>query len=152
MITGRNRWRSTEPNLSRLRIEFSVSAPFDRALSRRWSGRLASYRRHRNDEHLEALFEEALRYSGLHLENDLSGSPYWSKAPLSRRIAVLLFLVDRGVVDRKVIRGIRVYEPTADAEAWVAAQPTLVPYAAPTFELIAALRDEANRRIHFTLP
>ncbi|MGE3819216.1 MAG: hypothetical protein AB7I30_07250 [Isosphaeraceae bacterium] len=55
-------------------------------------------------------------------------------------------------MDRKVIRGVRVYEPIADAEDWVAAQPTLVPYAAPTFELLAALRGEANRRTHSSRP
>ena len=75
-----------------------------RDLSRQWTDRLASYRRHRNDEHLEALVEEALRYTGLHLENELSSSPYWSHAPLSRRVAVLLFLVDRGIVNRESIR------------------------------------------------
>ena len=83
-----------------------------RDLSRQWVDRLAHYRAHRNDEHLEALVEEALRYTGLHLENELSGSPYWSKAPLARRVAVLLFLVDRGVVRRVTCQGRRVYEPT----------------------------------------
>ena len=129
-----------------------MPAPNDRAFSRRWTGRLASYRRHRNDEHLQALLEEALRFSGLHLENDLSASSFWSKAPLSRRVAVLLFLVDRGVVERKVLRGTRVYDPTPDAESWVASQPTLVPYSGPTLELLAALRNESNRRAHPTRP
>src|SRR4051794_23188334 len=62
-----------------LRNAFSVPASSVRDLSRQWVELLAHYRRHRNDEHLDALVEEALRYTGLHLENDLSGSPYWSK-------------------------------------------------------------------------
>jgi hypothetical protein len=123
-----------------------------RDLSRQWTDRLASYRRHRNDEHLEALVEEALRYTGLHLENDLAGSSYWARAPLARRVAVLLFLVDRGVVDRRVHRGRRVYEPIADAESWVAAQPALAPYVEPTLELIAALRRDASRRTRPSRP
>ncbi len=117
-----------------------------RDLSRQWTGRLAHYRRHRNDEHLDALVEEALRYGGLHLENDLSGSDYWSKAPLARRVAVLLYLVDRGIVERKARQGRVVYVPTDDAETWAAAQPTLAAYLAPTLELIASLRSDLARR------
>jgi hypothetical protein len=117
-----------------------------RDLSRQWVDRLAAYRRHRNDEHLEALVDEAVRYTGLHLENDLAGSDYWAKAPLARRVAVLLFLVDRGVVERRTRRGRRVFEPVASAEAWVSAQPALAPYLQPTLELIASLRRELIRR------
>jgi hypothetical protein len=117
-----------------------------RDLSRQWTDRLVSYRRHRNDEHLEALIEEASRYTGLHLENDLSASEFWAKSPLARRVAVLLFLVDRGVVERRALKGRRVYEPRDDAEIWVAAQPALAPYAKPTLELIAALRRDRCRR------
>ena len=118
-----------------------------RNLSLQWVGRLAPYRLHRNDEHREALIEEALRFAGLHLENDLSASQYWSKWPLARRVAVLLFLVDRGVVVRGVRQGQRVFAPVNDAETWVAAQPALAPYMAPTLELLAALRrDESTRR------
>lgn len=117
-----------------------------RDLSRQWSNTLAHYRQHGNDEHLEALLEEALRYNGLHLENELSGSPYWSKSPLARRVAVLLFLVDRGVVNRVSAQGRRVFEPTDEAEDWVSSQPSLIPYLTPTLELIAALRHEQARR------
>ncbi len=127
----------------------SVPASSIRNLSLQWVGRLAPYRLHRNDEHREALIEEALRYTGLHLENDLSGSDYWSKWPLARRVAVVLFLVDRGVVVRGVRKGRRVYEPVADAETWVCAQPALAPYVAPTLELLAALRREQAPRRHF---
>jgi hypothetical protein len=123
-----------------------VPASSVRDLSRQWTDRLASYRRHRNDEHLEALVEETLRYAGLHLENDLGASSYWSRAPLSRRVAVLLFLVDRGVVERLTLKGKRAFRPRPNAESWVAAQPTLAPYALPTLELIAALRREVARR------
>lgn len=115
-------------------------------LPRQWVDRLACYRRHRNDEHLEALVEEAARFAGLHLENDLSLSEYWSKAPLARRVAVLLYLVDQGVVERKTLDGRRVYEPTEGAETWVANQSALAPYLAPTLELIAALRHEQTRQ------
>ena len=135
-----------------LRIAFSVPALSVRDLSRQWTDRLAAYRRHRNDEHLEALVEEALRYTGMHLENDLTSSSYWARAPLSRRVAVLLFLVDRGVVDRQVHRGKRVYAPREKAEAWVASQPALAPYIEPTLELLAALRHERARRISITRP
>jgi hypothetical protein len=123
-----------------------VPAPSVRDLSRQWVDRLATYRRHRNDEHLDALVDEALRYTGLHLEDDLSRSDYWSKAPLGRRVAVLLFLVDRGVVVRTAIHGRRVFEPVEDAEAWVSGQEELTPYRLPTLELIAALRREQSRR------
>jgi hypothetical protein len=123
-----------------MRKTLSVPASSVRNLSRHWVGRLATYRHHRNDEHREALIGEALRYAGLHLENDLSGSAYWSKSPLARRVAVLLFLVDRGIVVRGVRQGRRVFEPVADAETWVSTQPAFAPYLVPTLELIAALR------------
>jgi hypothetical protein len=123
-----------------------VPASSVRKLSRQWVELLAHYRGHRNDEHREALIEEAQRYTGLHLENDLSGSAYWSKAPLARRVAVLLFLVDRGVVRRAVSHGRRSYEPIETAEEWVSSQPSLLPYLTPTLELLAALRHEQMRR------
>ena len=88
-----------------LRVVRSVPATSVRDLSRQWTDALACYRRHRNDEHLEALVEEAVRYAGMHLENDLASSSYWSKAPLARRVAVLLFLVDRRVVERRTHKG-----------------------------------------------
>ena len=117
-----------------------------RDLSRQWTGRLAHYRRHRNDEHLNALLEEAVRYSGLHLENDLSASDYWSKAPLVRRVAVLLYLVDRGIIVRGASQGRVVYLPTDGAESWVAAQMSLAAYLSPTLELIASIRSDLVRR------
>jgi hypothetical protein len=125
-----------------------VPASSVRDLSRQWVELLAHFRRHRNVEHLEALVEEALRYTGLHLENDLSDSPYWSRAPLARRVAVLLFLVDRGVVRRVSSHGRVVYRPVEHAEEWVSSQPSLIPYLTPTLELLAALRREQMRRSH----
>jgi len=118
-----------------------------RALARQWVGRLATYRSHRNDEHREALIEEAVKFSGFHLESDLTGSDYWEQAPLARRVAVLLFLVDRGAATRSAWKGRIVYEAAPDAETWAASQPALAPYLAPTLELIAALRNTQARRL-----
>jgi hypothetical protein len=117
-----------------------------RTLSRHWNGRLSSYRRHLNDEHREALIAEAIRYVGFRLESELADNAFWKDVPLMRRAAVLLYLVDRGAVDR-VARGGRIaYEPTPEAERWVCGQPSLTPYLEPTLALLAALRrDQAGR-------
>jgi hypothetical protein len=117
-------------------------------LPRYWVGTLAHYGLHRNDEHCVALFEEAVRYTGLHLENDLADSAYWSVMPLHQRAIVLLFLVDRGLVNRTVRRGRRVFDPLPHAESWVQSQSSLHPYLKPTLELLAALRHELFRRAH----
>jgi hypothetical protein len=125
-----------------------VSASFVSHMARYWTGRLAHYGDHRNDEHCMALFEEASRYCGLHLENELARSKYWSKAPLHQRAAVLLYLVDKGVVDRTTQRGRRVFEPLPHAESWVGAQSSLKPYTLQSLELLASLRLELQRRAH----
>lgn len=117
------------------------------ALARHWTGRLSHYRQHRNHEHREALIAEAMRYAGLRLELDLTHSPFWKEASLTRRAAVLLYLVDRGAVNRVCRQGRIAYEPTDQAEAWVLAQPTLAPYLQPTLDLIAALRLDHARRL-----
>lgn len=109
-------------------------------LSKQWSGQLASYRQHRNDEHREALVADATRYAGLHLENHLSRSPYWSKGPLGRRAALILFLVDRGMVRREVRDGRAVFIVRDDAAAWVSSQSAMASYLVPTLEMIHALR------------
>jgi hypothetical protein len=119
---------------------FALPAELIREISRHWMGRLSAYRLHGHDEHREALFLEAMRYCGLKLESDLSLSAYWREADLLRRAAVLLFLVDRGVVSRRLQEGRYVYEPLPHAEAWVASQPSLLAYRKPTFELLSALR------------
>lgn len=123
-----------------------VFASSVRDLSRLWTGSLSHYRHHRNDEHLEALIAEALRFTGLHLENDLSSSPYWSKAPLARRVALLLFLVDRGVVSRVKKSGKTSYLAHEDASAWAVGQPSMASYLVPTLEFIAALQSAGERR------
>ena len=125
-----------------------MSATLISQLPRFWVGSLAHYGLHRNDEHCAALFGEAVRYSGLHLENDLALSAYWSTMPLHQRAVVLLFLVDRGLVKRTVRSGRRVFEPLPHAESWVEQQPSLQPYHKPTIELLSALRRELTRRAH----
>ena len=130
------------------RVSKYVSASLVTHLARHWIGKLAHYGTHRNDEHCLALLEEAVRYAGMHLENDLSRSKYWSAMPLHQRAVVLLFLVDRGVVERGIRNGRRVYEPLPHAESWVESQSTLRPYLKETLELLAALRRELFRRAH----
>lgn len=125
-----------------------MSASFVNQLARDWTGRLAHYALHRNDEHRLALFGEAVRYAGLHLENDLARSGFWSELPLSERAAVLLFLVDRGVIERTTRRGRRIFEPLAHAETWVENQRSLQPYVKPILELLSAVRLELLRRTH----
>ena len=123
-----------------------MSASTVRELSRRWNGRLAHYRAHGNAEHLEALMAEAVRFCGMHLENDLVASSHWSTTPLARRAALLLFLVDRGVVHRVSRAGRVAFEAQADAVNWVLAQPSLIPYLVPTLEFLSALQAEQSRR------
>jgi hypothetical protein len=122
-----------------------VFAPSVRELSYLWTGSLSHFRRHRNDEHLEALLAEALRFTGLHLENVLSASPYWSKAPLARRVALLLYLVDRGVVSRVSKQGRTIYIARKDASAWAIGQHSMASYLVPTLEFLAALQSVQDR-------
>jgi hypothetical protein len=129
-----------------------VSLPLSRLLVRGWTGRLAHYRRHRNDEHVAALVHEAIRYIGFHLEDDLRRSAYWAEIPLWQSAAVLLFLVDRGVVVRSARNGRRVFEPLADAESWVDGQPPLRHFRTAFVELLSALRHELGRRAGSTRP
>jgi len=123
-----------------------LSASFIREFSQLWTGSLAHYQTHRNDEHLNALYEDTLRYVGLHLENDLCRSEYWSRVSLRRRLAVLLFLVDRGVVERSIRNGRNVYTPLPHAEEWVSRQSAMRPFLKPTLELVATLRHDHARR------
>jgi hypothetical protein len=125
---------------------FALSSQTVRRFSRHWTGFLAHYRHHRNDEHREALVADALRFSGFRLEYDLGLSSYWSEAPLTRRVAVLLYLVDRGAVSRVCRNGRTHFEALQGAEAWVATEPALQPYLDATLELIAALRADQTRR------
>lgn len=114
-------------------------------LSRQWVARLSHFRAHQNDEHRESLVDEACRFVGIQLENELSSSPFWATSSLMRRVAVLLYLVDRGVVRRTHARGRTAYQPTPDAELWVQMQPNLAPYLVQTLEFIAALSRLNNR-------
>jgi hypothetical protein len=123
----------------------ALSPQIIRILSRLWTGRLSTYRLHRHDEHREAMITEAMRYAGLRLETDLGTSPYWGERPLIRRAGVLLFLVDRGAVNRSVRNGRIVYEVSDGAEFWASCQASLKPYLRPTLEFIAALRREQDR-------
>jgi hypothetical protein len=115
-------------------------------LARHWTGRLATYRLHRNDEHREALISEALRFAGIRLEADLSESPYWASAPLARRVAVLLYLLDRGAIVRSVRNGRATYQVAQEAEKWARTQAPLAPYLNATLELLAAVRRDEDRR------
>ncbi len=121
-----------------------MSASSVREFARQWTGQLARYRNHQNTEHVEALIAEAARYTGLHLENHLADSPYWSKVPLARRASLLLFLVDRGVVARGFEKGRAVYRVQDHAVSWATGEASLAPYLVPTLEFIAAL--QAHRR------
>jgi hypothetical protein len=125
---------------------FALPSHTVRRFSRHWTGLLAHYRQHRNDEHREALVADALRFAGFRLEHDLGTSAYWSEAPLARRVAVLLYLVDRGAVARASRNGRTLFEALQGAEAWVATEPPLQPYLDATLELIAALRADQARR------
>ncbi|MBX6311331.1 MAG: hypothetical protein IRY99_00175 [Isosphaeraceae bacterium] len=87
-----------------------------------------------------------MRFVGLNLEDALSASSYWSQAPLARRVAVLLYLVDRGAVVRVAHKGRIVFEATPEAETWASSQPALAPYLTPTLEMLAALRQEQAGR------
>ena len=86
---------------------------------------------------------------GLHLENDLCRSEYWSRVPLERKAAILLFLVDKGVVARSVRHGRRVFEPLAHAESWVGEPASPASTFPAVIELFAALRHELSRRVAF---
>lgn len=122
-----------------------LSAPSPRELTTHWNGRLAHFNSHRNDEHLNALCEETLRFVGMQLENDLCRSEYWSRVPLHRRLAVLLYLVDRGVVEMTARRGRHRFAVAPHADEWLARTSTIRPFAKATLELIAAIRHHDAR-------
>ncbi|WP_165219031.1 hypothetical protein [Aquisphaera insulae] len=113
-----------------------------------WTGRLSHYRQHRNDEHLAALFEETVLYVGLHLEGDLCKSDLWGEVRLDHTAAILLFLVDKGVVERSIRHGRRVFEALPHAESWISQQPALRRFQKELLELVSAVRHELTRRSH----
>jgi hypothetical protein len=62
-------------------------------------------------------------------------------------VALLLYLVDRGVVSRVAKpQGRAVYEARNDASAWAVGQPSMASYLVPTLEFIAALQSDQDRR------
>jgi len=122
-----------------------VSISIGHKLSETWTGRLSHYRSHRNDEHVSALLEETTWYVGLHLENDLSRSRFWSGVRLWHTATVLLFLVDRGIVEREIRHGRRVFEPLPHAESWVSSQPRMRNFRKPMLELLSSLRHDLSR-------
>ncbi len=129
-----------------------MTQPLSCKLRDTWNDRLAHYRNHRNDEHLSALFEEATRYVGLNLENDLCQSSHWSGVSLRHAAAILLFLVDKGIVARSTRYGRRIFEPLPHAESWLSGQTPLRRYMEPLVELISALRHDLNRRAYSRQP
>ncbi len=125
-----------------------MTQPLSCKLRDTWNGRLAHYRKHHNDEHLAALFEETTRYVGLYLENDLCRSMQWSGVTLRHAAAILLFLVDKGIVNRTTRYGRRIFEPLPHAESWLSDQTQLRHYVEPLIELISALRHDLSRRAY----
>jgi hypothetical protein len=119
---------------------FALPARTVHNLTRHWTRHLASYRRHGHDEHREALIDEALRFASFRLEDALRRTTTWADAPLARRVAVLLLLVDLGLIVRRPRDGRYEYEAVADAEARIGLIPTLAPYLGPVLDLIAAVR------------
>jgi len=117
-----------------------------RNVSRHWVGKLSHYRHHRNDEHFEALLADAYRYTGFHLEDELKSRSYWPDEPLAQRVALLLFLLDRGLAARKVRAGRVFFEVASDAENWLLKRATSSPYLSPTLEFIAAMRRAQARQ------
>lgn len=141
----------TETEQKSEEIQF-VSISLARKLSETWTGRLAHYRSHRNDEHASALLEETTRYVGLYLENDLCRSEVWAGVQLWHTATVVLFLIDRGVVERAARHGQRVFEPLPHAESWVSSQPRLRNFRKPMLELLSALRYDLSRRTRSRQP
>ena len=86
-----------------------------------------------------ALIDETARYCG-RLESYLANSEYWASAPLMHRVELLLFLIDRGMIERRLTA--RGYQCRAigEAEEILIQQSELRPYLLLTLELIAAVR------------
>lgn len=110
------------------------------SLRRSWRGRLAHYARHSHGEHLEALVEDVVAFVLGELSPRLADSPYWSEAPWSRQAAVLLMLMDHGVVRRIASSKGRVrFKAVARAEEWAKGQGLLVSHLSETLEFLAAI-------------
>ena len=117
-----------------------IDSGFD-PLNQPWSFRLQGYLNHKNDEHLEALVLETQRFFECRVIHHLAAGSVWHQAQNTHRIAALLFLVDRGMVDRvTTIERVSLYRPNPCVESWILSQPAMLPIAEPLLELVSALR------------
>ena len=139
---------SSYPDSSPSRIKKSVSASLVTHLARHWVGGSLITAHTAMTSIAWPCSRKQPDTPGCTSKTTWSHSEYWSAMPLHQRAIVLLFLVDRGVVERGIRRGRRVYEPLPHAESWVESQPSLRPYLKETLELVAALRREHFRRVH----
>lgn len=116
-----------------------------RVRSRRWAGHLAPYAAHRHLEHWEALVAEVVRYAGLRLENWLADSPEWRDTPLWLRTSILLYLIDRGLVQRRrCLDGQLVLHVAPGADRRIAIQPIPEVYARALLRLVEAVEQAAR--------
>ena len=114
---------------------------FDAILNQTWIGNLDGYLHHKNDEHLEALILEVQRFFERRLITYFPPKSIWHASNCSRRVAAVLFLVDRGILDRILQSDSSIiYRPVTSSESWILSQTDLLPVAAPLLELISAFR------------
>ncbi len=114
---------------------------FDALLNQTWNGHLEGYLHHKNDEHVEALILEVQRFFERRLVVHLAPNSIWHISLCSRRVAAILFLVDRGIVQRILHSQPSVlYRPATSAEHWLLSQQELLPITDPVLELLSALR------------
>lgn len=122
---------------------------FDAILNQTWLGQLEGYLHHKNDEHLEALILEVQRFFERRLIGYFSPKSIWHVSHCSRRVAAVLFLVDRGIVNRILQTDPTIlYSPVSSAEDWVLSQTELLPVNAPLLELISAFRRDVALSIN----
>lgn len=126
-----------------------MTFPPAREMARNWVGRLSWYRDHTNDEHLEALVEEAFFFAIFRLSPDFAEDSVWIEVPFTQRTNFLLTLVDRGVVVRRGEEGRITYEAIDGAEEWAEdwaqRHSSLSKYRTPVLEMISALRQHKSR-------
>lgn len=114
---------------------------FDAILNQTWIGNLEGYLHHKNDEHLEALILEVQRFFERRLITYFSTKSIWHLSNCNRRVAAVLYLVDRGILDRILQSDASIiYRPVITAENWILSQTDLLPVTAPLLELISAFR------------
>ena len=116
---------------------------FDAILNQTWIGDLEGYLHHQNDEHLEALILEVQRFFERRLISYFTPKSIWHVSSCSRRVAAILFLVDRGIVNRILQPdSSTVYRPVTSSEHWILSQTDLLPVTDPLLELLSALRKD----------